>query len=257
VDGAPGIHPHPQPPTRLQPSRRQRPQHRDFLHQPLLPPGIELREQLPQEVRVRRAARKLPAAPQHQRLRQRPLELAVALLDVAVLVRLAGIDRLALQTVVPQQRLIPIPKLVPLGPRRYRRTQAVRAVQLRHAAQLRQGVLQAVAEALEALGEADRPRLPVRVGQHEVVDQVGERCGRDRDAEVGAVREVRGGQPAGVVNLAEEDLLGRPVQGPPLLEPPLQGSQLAIGEASRILPLQPAKQGLGFQARVERQVLLE
>ncbi len=257
VDRAPRIHPHPQPPARLQTPRRQRSQQRHFFHQPLLPPRIELREQLPQEVRVRRAARKIPAAPQHQGLVQRPLELAVALLHVAVLVGFARVDRLALQAVVPQQRLIPIPKLVPLRSRRHRRTQTVRTVDLRHAAQLRQGVLQAVAETLEALGEADRPRLPVRVGQDEVVHQVRKGRGRDGDTQVGAVGEVRGRQPARMVDLAEEDLLGWPVQGPPLLDPPLQGSQLAIRETSRIQPLQPAEQGLGFQARVERQLLLE
>jgi hypothetical protein len=181
----------------------------------------------------------------------------VALLDVAVLMGFAGVDRLALQTVVAQQRLIARPELVPLRSRRHRRTQAVRAMKLRHASQFGQGVLQAFAEALEALGEADRPRLPVRVGQDEVVHQVRQGRGRDGDAQVGAVSEVRGRQPARVVDLAEEDLLGRSVQGPPPLEAPLQSSQLAVGETSRILLLQPAEQGLGLQARVERQVLLE
>jgi hypothetical protein len=89
------------------------------------------------------------------------------------------------------------------------------------AAQLGQGVLQTVAEALEALGEADAAGLPVRVGQHEVVDQVRQRLAVDGHLQAGRVREVGGAQVAGLVDLAEEDLLGRTVQGPPLLDVPL------------------------------------
>src|SRR5262249_37625809 len=48
----------------------------------------------------------VPAAAQHQGLVQRPLELPVALLHVAVLMRPRRVDRLPLQTVVPQQRLV-------------------------------------------------------------------------------------------------------------------------------------------------------
>jgi hypothetical protein len=120
-------------------------------------------------------------------------------------------------------------------------------------AQLGQGILQAVAEALEALGEADRARLPVRVGQHEVVDQVRERLAVDGHLQAAGVREVGGAQPAGFVDLAEEHLLGRPVQGTPLLDVPLQGAQLPVGKAARVLALQPLEHGLGLQAGVEGQ----
>ena len=113
------------------------------------------------------------------------------------------------------------------------------------------------AEALAALGEADRAGLPVRVGQHEVVDQVVERAAVDGHAQVGAVGEVAGAQPAGVMHLGEEDLLGRPVQGPPLLDAPLQGPQLAVGEAAGEAALQVGEQGLGLQAGVELQLLFE
>src|SRR5262249_6992192 len=63
--------------------------------------------------------------------------------------------------------------------------------------------------------------------------------------------EVAGAQPAGVMHLGEEHLLGRPVQGTPLLEPPLQRTQLAVGETPRVAALQVAKQRLGLQAGVE------
>ena len=128
---------------------------------------------------------------------------------------------------------------------------------LGYPAQLPQGVLQALTEALQALREAQRPRLPVRVGQHEVVHQVGKRRAGDRHPQLGAVREVRGTQPARLVDLGEEHLLGGAVLGPPLLDPPLQGPQLPVGEAAGMLPLQGLEQGLGLQAGGQGQLLLD
>jgi hypothetical protein len=174
----------------------------------------------------------------------------VPLLHVAVLVALARLDRLGRQPVVAQQGLVtPLEGLRP-SCRLYGGGQAVGAVQQRHAAQLPEGVLQALAEALQALGEADGAGLPVGVGQDEVVDQVREGGALQGDTQFGAVGEVGGGQPSGVVDLGKEDFLGRPVLGPPLLDPPLQGPQLAVGEASGVLPLQGLEEGLGLQARV-------
>jgi hypothetical protein len=257
VDGAAAVHPHPQPLARLQPPRRQRPQQRQLLGQPPLPVGVEPPEQLSQEGFVGRAAREVAAAPQHQALVQRPLELPVALLHVAVLVRTRRLDRLPLQGVVPQQGLIPLVEGRPFRPRRDGGRQAVGAVQQRHAAQLAQGVLQALAEALVALGEADRARLPVRVRQHEVVDQVVERHAGDGHVQVGAVGEVTGGQAAGVVDLGEEHLPGRPVQGPPPFDVPLQRAELAVSEATGEPPLQIGEQRLGLQAGVAAEQFFE
>jgi hypothetical protein len=148
----------------------------------------------------------------------------MTLLYVAVLVRPGRVDGLALQAVVLQQAVITLLKRVPLAAGRHGGCQRIGAVHLRHAAQFRQRVLQARAETLEALGEADRARLPVRVGQHEVVDQVCKRLTVDGNAQAGAVREVRGTQPTGLMHLGEEHFLGRSVQSPPLFETPLQGA---------------------------------
>jgi hypothetical protein len=257
VDGAPRIDPHPPPPARLQPPRRQRPQQGQLLGQPRLPAGVELAEQPAQEGQVVAVAGEVAAAAEHQRLAQRPLELAVALLDVAVLVGAGRVDRLPGQAVVPQQRLVAALEDLRLGPRRHRRGQAVGAVDQGHAAQFPQGVLEPLAEALEALGKTDRSSLPIGVSEHEVVDQVRERRPRHGHAQVVAVGKVAGAQPAGVVDLAEEHLLGRPVQRPPALDPPLEGAELAVGEAAGVLPLQVLEQGLGLQAGVDRQQLLE
>jgi hypothetical protein len=186
---------------------------------------------------------------------QRPFELAVTLFHISVLMRLRRIDRLALQAVVLQQPLVAALKGRAIAPRRNRGGQGIGAMDPRHAAQFHQGILQAVAEALEALGKADGARLPVRVGQHEVVDQVRKPLTADRHLQARRVCEVGGTQAARLVDLAEEDLLARPVQGAPLLDVPLQGTQLAIGKTARIRALQPGKQRLGLQPRIECQLL--
>jgi len=257
VDGAATVHAHPHTLAGLQTLRRQRPQHRQLLSQPRRPTLVALPEQLPQKRCVGCAADEVPAAAQHQRLVQRPLELVMTLLHVAVLVRLVRVDHLALHVVVPQQALITPLKRVAVAARRRRGGERIGAMHPRHATQLPQGVLPAGAQALEALGEADRPRLPVRVGQHEVIDQVRKRHAANGDAQVGAVRKIGSTEPARFVDLGEEHFLSRPVHGPPLLDAPLQRPHLTVGKAPGILCLQPGKQCLGQQTRVERQLFLD
>jgi len=256
-DRAAGIDPQPQPLARLQPPAGQRPQHGQLRGQAALPPAVALPEQLPQERRVGGPVGEVPAAPQHQGLVQGALELVVALLGVPVLVGPAGVDRLAAQAVVLQQRLVAPLERLGIAPRLHGGRQPVGAMHLGHAAQLPQGVLQALAEALVTLRKAQGAGLPVRVGQHEVVDQVREGRAGEGHAQLRAVGEVAGRQPAGLVDLGEEHLLGRPVLGPPLLQPPLQGPQLAVGVAAGVLPLQGLEEGLGLQAGVEGQLLLD
>jgi hypothetical protein len=225
ADGAATLDKHTQAFARLQTPCRQRPQHCQLLGQAGLAVAVGLGKLLPQEGRVRRTVGEVAAAPQQQRLVQGPLELVVALLDVAVFVALAGLYRLASQAVVPQQRLVALlERPRPLDARLDGCRQPIRAVQLGHAAQFPQGVLQALAEALQALGETDRARLPIGVGEHEVVDQVGERASVQRHAQVGAMGEVAGGQSAGIMHLGEEHLLGRSAEGTPAAHAPLQGA---------------------------------
>jgi hypothetical protein len=257
VNRAATVHTHRPPLARLQTAGRQRTQPRQFLGQTLLPAAVELREQPPHERLVGRPALEVAAATHQQRLLQRPLEPMMALFAVAVLVGLARLDRLAAQTVVPQQTLVTVREGRPLRSRRRRRRKPIRAVQLRHAAQLPQGVLQALAQALVALREADGPRLPVRVRQHEMVDQVVERHALNRHTQAAAVREVAGTQPARIMHLAEEHLLRRSRQRPPLLDPALQRPQLAIGELAGKAVLQIREQGLRLQAGVEHEQLFE
>jgi hypothetical protein len=257
VDRAPRVHPHLDPARRLEPTRRQRTQ---VLHLPgLLLPAVrvQLAEQVAEVVLVRRAAGEVPAAAEHQLLVEGLLEPPVPLLHVPVLVPVPGPDRLPLQAVVPQQRLVPLCELRTRRPPRDRGREPVGAVDGRHPAQLRQGVLQPVGQRLERLGEADGPGLPVRVRQDEVVDQVVERLAVDRDPQVGHVREVGGAQPAGRVDLGEEHLLRRAVGGPPRLDPPLEGAELPVREPPGVLPLELPEQGQRLQPRVEGQSFLD
>lgn len=252
LDDAAPFHAHRQPLACLKSMTRQRPQQCRFLLQPGGARGVLLPEQLPHEPPVAVPAGKIPTAAHHQRLVQRPLELMVALLRVTILVALAGLDGVALQSVVTQQRLItPLERLGPFDAWLHRRRQPIRAMHGRHTAQLPQRVLQPFAEALQAFREADRSRLPVGVREHEMIDHVDERTAIDGHAQVRAVGEVAGSQPTGMMHLGEEDLFGRPTFGPPPLDPPLQRPQLAVGEAVGEASLQVGKKGLRLQSWVE------
>jgi hypothetical protein len=252
MDDAARLHPYPLSLAGFQAAGRQRPQQRQFLAQPRRTPGIAVPEPLPQEGGIGVPAGEVPAAPQHQGLVQRPLELVVALLDVAVLVAFTSLDGLTLQAVVPQQGLVALlESLGPLDAWLDGGRQTVGTVQGRHAAQFPQGVLQALAEALQALGETDRASLPVGVGEHEVINHVRKRHAAQSDVQVVAVGEIAGPQSAGVMDLAEEDFLGGPALGPPAFEAALQGSQLAVSEGAGIATLQIGEEGFGLQAGVK------
>jgi hypothetical protein len=181
----------------------------------------------------------------------------MALFGVAILMPGSRVGDLALQPIMPQQRLIPLRERLPVFARRDGRRQPVGAVHLRDGAQFPEGVLQALAEALQALAKAQRARLPVRVGQHEMEDEVREGHATDGHFQAAAVGEVGGAQAAGFVDLGEEDLFGRAVQGTPLLEAALQRTQLTIAEAARIAALQVGEQGLGLQSGIEPQQFIE
>lgn len=242
LDDAARFHAHTQPLARLQSLTRQRPQERHFLGQPHGATGVFLPALLAQERQVAVPAREVPAAPHHQRLVHRPLELVVALFRIAILVALAGLDGLPLQAVVIQQRLITLlERLRPFHSRLHRRRQPIRAMHLRRTAQFPHRVLEPFAETLEAFREADSDRLPIRVREHEMIEHVLKRTAVDRHAQLRTVREVAGPQPTGMMDLGEEHLFGRPALGPPTLDVPLQSPQLAVGEVAGEATLQVGK----------------
>lgn len=255
VDRAARVHRHHDAPRRLESARRQRPQ--VFHLQGLLRAAVrvELGEQIAEVALVRFAAREVPAGAEHQLLIERPLEAMVALFDVAVLVAVPGLDRLPFEAVVREQRPIALGELRARRARRDRGREPVGAVNEGHAAEFGQRVLQPVGERLEGLGEAHRAGLPVRVGEHEVVDQVLERPAVDGHPQVRHVREVGRAQPTGRVHLGEEHFLRRSVARAPRLDAPLERAELAVREPTGMFPLELPEQGQRLQPGVEGQAL--
>jgi hypothetical protein len=205
-------------------------------------------EHLPQEAGVVVPVGKIPTAAEHQGLVQRFLETSVPLLDVAVLVRLARLNLLRDQPIMIHQAVVTPRELLAVRQVIHRCAQPIGTVPPRHAAQLPQRVLQPLAETGKTLREADRRRLPVGVGQDEVVDHVVEQLALDRHTQVAHAREIRGRQPARFVDLAEEDFLVRSRAGTPTTNMPLQRPQLVVGEAPLVPALHFLEEGFGLQA---------
>jgi len=120
----------------------------------------------------------------------------------------------------------------------------------RHAAQLPQRFLESAAERLKRFREADRDKLPIRVGEHEVIQQVVQRLAGDRDAQPVHVREVRGRQIARVVDLREHDRPRRSVRAAPVADSPLERPPLRVGKLLGIPILEPREEGKGPQPRL-------
>jgi len=122
----------------------------------------------------------------------------------------------------------------------------------RHAAEGPERVLQVLGERGEALPAQDDPgECPARVDQHEMIQQMGERLARDRDAEPARVREIGQRLLAGFPALAEDHIAARPAQGFPVAHATLQGSpDRVVGKALRIAAHQVAQQRDGLEARV-------
>jgi hypothetical protein len=214
----------------------------------LPPAGIELAKKLPEEALVLLSADKIPTATQHQSLVHGLLETSMPLFDVTVLVGMVRLNLLGPQPIMGHQSLVTPRELLLLGEVVHRRTQPIRAMPLRNAAQFPQRTLQPRAQALETLGETDRRRLPIRVRQHKVIDHVVERLPLDGHAQAAHAREIRRRQPARLVYLGEEHFLGWPTQCPPAPDLPLQGPQLAVSELPGIPALQLAENRFSLQS---------
>jgi hypothetical protein len=251
MDRAPGIDPGLESPSHLQPTSRQGRQHGHFLMKTLLSVGIASGHELLEEQLIVASAGEITAPAQHQSLVDGLFETVMTLLDVAILVGLSRLDRLAFEPVMREQSLVSSSERLGFGVAVDRGGQAIGAVPSGNSSQFPQGVLQALAEALEALGEADGASLPVGVGQHEVIDHVVERFAEDGDAELGHAGKVRLGEPTRLMDLGEEDLLGRPFEGAPPFDPALQATKLDIGEAAREASLQVEEEGFGLEPRVD------
>jgi len=257
VDRAARVDPRLEPSGHLQPSGRQGRQDGHLFMETLLSVGVAPGHELLEEQLVVAPAGEVATASEHQGLVDGLLEAVVTLLDIPVLVGLPGLDRLAFEPVVGEQPLVASGEHLGLGIAVDRGGQAIGAVSPRDSSQFPQGVLQALAEALETLGEADGAGLPVGIGEDEVIDQVIEWLAQDGDPELGHAGEIRSGEPTRLVDLREEHLLGRPFEGSPLLDPSLQATELDVGEPTGKAALQVEEEGLGLEARVEPELIDE
>jgi hypothetical protein len=249
ADRAARRHLHRQPLQRLQTPRRQRPQHRQFLGKTLLPGRVLSGHDALHERRVLFACGEVPTATHQQRLLQSTLELSVRLFAIAVLVATVWVRRLCLHPVVVHQALIVPGEAFRIAILIHGQRHAIRAMPPGHAAQGPDRVLKAFAQTGEALRKAQSHVLPVRIRQHKMVRQVRERLPRDRHAQVGQVREVRGRQPARLVHLREEHFLVRTRQRTPTLHPPLHRPQHFVAVLPRITLLQERQQRVRLQLR--------
>jgi hypothetical protein len=220
------------------------PQLPQLLGETVLSACVSRRHGLVEEAHVLLAAGKSAAAAEQERLIDRGLEMSMRRLRVAVLVRLPHIDALARHVVMSQQIAVTGLEF----PRRrqvvHGGSQAVAAVPPRHAAQFPQGILETVGQCHKRLRRAERHRLPVRVGQHEVVDQVIERLTGDGDPERVHGGEVRRREIAGLVDLAEHDGLPRSVRRPPLPHTAFEGAAMGIEKLAGMRLSQPIEERL-------------
>jgi hypothetical protein len=210
-----------EPPGHLQPASRQGRQDGHLLMKTLPSIGIAPGHELLEERLIVASAGEIAAASEHQSPVDGLLETMMTLLDVAVFVGLPRLDRLAFEPVMGEQSLVASSEHLGFGVAVDRGGQAVGAVPPGDSSPFPQGVLQALAEALEALGEADGSGLPVGIGEDEVIDEVVEGLAEDGDAELGHAGEVALGEPTRLMDLGEGDLLGRPFEGPPEFDAPL------------------------------------
>ena len=116
------------------------------------------------------------------------------------------------------------------------RREVVRAVLQRHRTQPPQRTLQPLRQRLEALREAQRRRLDIRVGEHEVVAQVRKRLAGNAHSERPHLREVRLAMLARTMLLREHNLPLRTRERPPAPESTLQRAQLPALKSPRIPP---------------------
>src|ERR1035438_4479755 len=172
------------------------------------------------------------------------------LFHIAVLVAMTSLGLLALQPVEAHQAFVTISEICRISHVVDRRREPVGAMPIRHFAQLPQRVLQPFAQALKALGKAHRSRLPVRVRQHEVIDQVRKTLSLYGHAQLFHVREVGSAQPPRRMLLGEEHLPGRTFSRTPALHATLQRAQLPVLKTAGVLPLQILEDRLGLKTCV-------
>ena len=120
-----------------------------------------------------------------------------------------------------------------------------------YAAQVEKRVLQTRAQALEAFRKTDRPRFPIRVGQHKMVEQMIEASARNRHPQLRQTAKIRLRKNGRMMDLREINFPGRTIQSAPTLHLALKRSQLTVGEVARKAALKIKKKSLRLQTRIQ------
>lgn len=227
---------------------------RDLLGEAVTPSIVANLHDPLQETHVLLAAGEVPTPPQQQRLIDGRFEVVVRRFGIAVLVRLPNIDPLSLHTVVSQKIAVASLEL----PRRrqvvHSRSETVAAVPPWRAPEFPHRVLEPIGECLERLRSTQAYRLPVRVGQDKVVDQMLQWLPRDRDAQRIHAGEIGRRQVAGPMHLAEDRELPRSVAGTPLPHATLKGAAVRIEVLAGVLLTEPVEESLGSELRLGHQL---
>jgi hypothetical protein len=232
-------------------------QRRQLYRQRLRTRCVATLRQLTQELLVLRSTREIPAPTQQQRLRDRLLETPMALFTIAVLMAARRVGRFALDAVVIEQPLIPRRELLRLAVRVDRQRQPIRAMMRRRPAQFPKRVLHPGAQVREILREAHHHVFPVRIRQHEMIQQMIEPLAGDGHLQTAHVREIRCPQSPRLMHLGKVDLLGGPMLRLPPPHAPLQGPTHRRRILLRVGALQPTQQRHRLQTGLAPQLLLQ
>src|ERR1700677_950976 len=192
ADGASLAHPQIASMPRVDAPRGQTSQFGSVLGEPLGPSAVALDIKLAEEPFILRSALKVAATAEHQRLIDGGLESVIALLDISILMGLAGVDGLSFQAIVGQQGAVVLLEQFTIAEVVHRGGEPIGAVHLGNPSQFPEGVLKSLAETLEALGKADCAGLPIGIGQDKVIDHVIKRLASECNPQIVHVREIRG-----------------------------------------------------------------
>ena len=217
--------------------------------------GVLATEDLVDEVPVGRKVSEVGAPAQEQRIADRALEVSMRALDRAVLVCDTAVVAARLHPVVQAQGLIARGQILPGGAVQVmeRCREAVAAMLARRTAERPQSVLQPLGQGHVTLPTHDHVRvLEARTGEPEVIQPVLEGNPGHTDREVAHLGEVRESHLPGLMYLAEDNLVLRPVQCPPSADAPLERAPDALIE-TRMASLHLLEHRHGAQLRRRQQ----
>src|SRR6266487_2732501 len=139
------------------------------------------------------------------------------LLDIPIFMSDSDIVPGGLHAVVRHQPLVPNGPIFSfrLTEVAHRSTQMISSMLLWHSANLPQRFLDPFRERLKGLAETDRSRFHIRVGEHEMIDQVGKWLSCNRDAQIVHMGKIRLCSFSRRMDLLKHDIFLRSMQHSP------------------------------------------